>query len=251
MTKLRIPAISNEVAERAWNQKAQEQEVICTEEEIDYLEDYDAGPEASSYSDLEAAELFDELEKVRAEFEFVSSRTTTLIDGAIVEPIHRHLSEHATLRQLSNNGFWRWLSNVALGGKFWDFIMWRFNSRNHDNWSITNKDVLIEGYLSRSWLRGQLMFDEDDPDPYKYAKRASTELWRSQILRQDFGKDIEFVKAFIDVVYDEENKPKISTEPLRKKLIPAIRAWSSSASFINLSYEESRDLLEGFVEKMH
>ena len=166
------------------------------------------------------------------------------IDSAIVKPVHECLKEYATPFQLSHLGFWRWLSNVACDGFFWEFINWRFNeSEQQGNWGITSQGSIIEVYFYRAWLRAHKMFEPDAADPYKYALKGSSDMWRSHILRQDFGRDREFTKAFLDIVYDESGKTEVGTKELRTVLIPAIRAWTSGGSFSHLSYQECLKLL--------
>ena len=56
------------------------------------------------------------------------------------------------------------------------------------NWGITSPGSIIEVYFYRAWLRGQKMYDPSDADPYKYARLGASDVWRSHILRQDFGR---------------------------------------------------------------
>ena len=93
------------------------------------------------------------------------------------------------------------------------------------------------------------MYDPSDADPYKYARLGASDVWRSHILRQDFGRDREFVKAFLDTVYNSSGKVVISTNEMRTKLIPALRAWTSSASFSHLSYNENLELIKYLREQ--
>ena len=88
------------------------------------------------------------------------------------------------------------------------------------------------------------MVDDALPDPYLYAKKGSSDFWRSHVFRQEFGRDREFVKAFIDTVYSPDGATKVGTNELRKKLIPALRAWTSGATFAHLSYEQSFELIQ-------
>ena len=88
------------------------------------------------------------------------------------------------------------------------------------------------------------MWEKNAIDPYKYARIGSSEIWRSHILRVELGKDREFVKAFLDTLYDSNGEIQIPTKELRTKLIPSLRAWASSASFSHLSYDENLKLIE-------
>ena len=166
------------------------------------------------------------------------------IDSQLPEIVHEELRHLINVHQAAQIGFWRWLSNVACEGYFWDFIKWRIGGEQMSNWGITTPGSIIEVYFYRAWLRGQKMYEPTDADPYKYAKMGASDVWRSHILRQDFGRDREFVKAFLDTIYDASGKTVIGTTEMRTKLIPALRAWTSSASFSHLSYNENLELID-------
>ena len=243
---MRVPSISNDLAIRVWNTHAAGSIPDLSGEHYDYIGDGDD----EALTELELSDLVDDLEQIKIDYEGkVSKSTAGAIDSAIVEPVHSALRDIATPFQLSQLGFWRWLSNIASEGAFWRFIMWRLNTNHQINWGITSPAQIIEVYFYRAWLRGHKMLDESLPDPYAYAKKGSSDFWRSHVLRQDFGRDREFVKAFLDTVYDENGVTLVGTTELRTKLIPALRAWTSSATFTHLSYKECLDLISELREE--
>jgi len=246
MKMMRIPSISSDLAIKVWNDRKNEMPIELSGESFDYQ-----GPNGGErLTDLELGDLQDKLEEVMIRYgDSVSKANAGKIDAEIVEPVHRALRELATPYQLSDLGFWRWLSNVACDGFFWKFIMWRLSSSQQVNWGMTSPAQLIEVYFYRAWLRGHKMLDDALPDPYLYAKKGSSDFWRSHILRQDFGRDREFVKAFIDTVYDGQGKTIVGTAELRTKLIPALRAWTSSGSFSHLTYSENLEIIGKLKEE--
>ena len=236
---MRIKSISLAAARDAW--KAQNDGAQFDINSIDVEE---IGNDDSVISDLDLVSLVTRLKEIQ---ENGSSKVVKshggVIDSRATEIVHSELSQIADVYQLSHIGFWRWLSNVAHNGFFWKFVMWRFNGGEPINWGIANHSQIIEVYLYRAWLRGHKMYDESESDPYKYAKLGSSDVWRSHILRQDFGRDREFVKAFLDSIYDEKGKTVIKTKELREHVIPALRAWISGSTFTHLSYTESLELI--------
>lgn len=237
---MRVQSISLETAEELWNARMAGNKRDTLTVNIDEL-----GSDAELLSDFELDELKDQLVDVKNKYDGKNlKRIGGEIDANLPEIIHHELKDLTGVHELSSIGFWRWLSNDACDGFFWDFIMWRFNSDKVINWGITGPGNVIEVYLYRAWLRGHKMFDPSSPDPYKYARIGSSDVWRSHILRQDFGRDVEFVKAFLDTIYDNAGKTVIGTKELREKLIPALRAWTSSASFSHLSYQENLTLIQ-------
>ena len=235
-----IPTISKDSATIAWVSYNSGDDFDETTIEIEFIGD----EEMNQFTDIDLEQLKIELTSIQRKFgESVSNRTGGEIDSIIVEPVHKNLVDVASVSNLSNIGFWRWLSNVSCDGFFWKFIMWRYNSLQQINWGITEPSSLIEVYFYRAWLRGHKMIDTSLEDPYWYAKKGSSDIWRSHILRQEFGKDREFVKALLDTIYNENNEVTIGTDELRTKLIPAIRVWTSNATFSHLTYDECKQLL--------
>ena len=208
--------------------------------------DYIGDESTARFSDLDLVEFQDALLDVR--LRYAGKKTKSLggyIDSDVVEPIHRMLTASgATPFQLSQLGFWRWLSNLALNGTFWNFINWRLGGDAQVNWGITAQGSIIEVYFYRAWLRGQKMHDVGLAEPYRYAKLGSSDVWRSHILRQEFGRDREFVKAFLDTVYDADGATLVGTAELRTKLIPSLRAWTSNSTYSHLTYAENKELIE-------
>ena len=240
---MRLPSISNDQALIAWNSMRNHGSFDSSEIVMDYIGD-DA--DGLTFSDIDLISLFDELLSVKAKYANKNKKNIGgLIDSDIIEVVHKTLTAaEASAFQLSQLGFWRWLSNISCNGALWDFVQWRFTSDVQVNWGITSPGSIIEVYFYRAWLRGHRMFDAKQQDPYKYAKLGSSDVWRSHILRQEFGRDREFVKAFLDTVYDPNGQTQIGTDELRKKFIPALRAWTSNSTFSHLTYSENLELIK-------
>lgn len=238
---MQVCSINTEVANSIWNARMENEELHLDERKIEKI-----GPDdADLLSDLELDDLREKLTEIQAKFpRNISKGTGGKIDAALPEIVHSELKDLIDTHQASHIGFWRWLSNVACEGYFWNFINWRFKEGAMINWGITGPGSIVEVYFYRAWLRGHKMYEPVALDPYKYARLGASDMWRSQILRQDFGRDKEFVKAFLDTVYDKSGNSQVGTTELRKKLIPALRAWTSAASFAHLSYNESVKLIE-------
>jgi hypothetical protein len=239
---MRVPQISNEQATLAWNAMNDLGVYDASEVVFDYI---GSSEDDEIISDIELMDLCSSLLDIKSKYGDRNRKNIGgQIDAEVVEPIYNTLSEIMNVHQLSHIGFWRWLSNIANSGFFWEFIKWRFGSDQQVNWGIASPGSIIEVYFYRAWLRGHKMFDGSLADPLHYAKLGGSDVWRSQILRQDFGRDREFVKAFLDTVYDKNGQVQVGTEEMRTKLIPALRAWTSSSTFSHLSYTENLALIE-------
>ncbi|MBY6151659.1 hypothetical protein KUV47_00410 [Vannielia litorea] len=236
---MRLPTITNDTAAAVWNAMNEAGEFDAGGVSVEYLGDESEAPLANM--DLE--ELMDALDCVQAKYagKFANGQPRALgglVDVDLIEPIHSICGKFAGVDQLSDLGFWRWLSNVSMGGHFWNFIAWRYEKKEQVNWGITSPRNAVEVLLYRSWLRGHKMYDPSLDDPYEYAKRGSSDVWRSHILRQDFGKDVAFVRAFLDSCWDKQGNRVLSDTKIRQQLIPALRSWTSNATYSHLTYDE-------------
>ena len=239
---MRVYSISSDNAGVYWNQRKKNEEISFTENEAEII-----GPDgADLLSDYELEDLVDRLEEIKAEYNGKQNNKAVAgtIDAKVCEIVHSELSVKVNTRELSQIGFWRWLSNVASNGYFWNFIDWRIGGDAQLNWGVVGPGSIVEVYFYRAWVRGHKMVEPGSSDPYKYAKIGASDMWRSHLLRVEFGKDREFVKAFLDTVYDDKGKTVVGTNQLRKQLIPAIRAWTSGGMFSHLSYKENLELLK-------
>ena len=242
---MKLQTISLELSNDIWNKMLEDNNY---QPEININID-ETGSYDETLSDLELETLVDGLRDIQSKYVDKNKKVVGgQIDAEVSVLVHQELSQYAYPRELSNIGFWRWLSNVAHGGFFWKFIKWRFTTEpgkdpNPVNWGVVSAGSIIEVFFYRAWLRGYKMYDPSKTDPYHYAKLGGSDIWRSHILRQDFGRDREFIKAFLDILHDKDGKQKIGTKDLREKLIPGIRSWTSSGSFSHLSYEESYALI--------
>lgn len=240
---MRLPSITNDQASIAWNAMSDHGMYDAHQLVMDYI-----GPDDDEliFGELDLDPLRDALADIKSKFANKNKKSVAgSLDAEVIEPLHKLLLDAgSTPFQLSQLGFWRWLSNIASGGYFWEFIKWRFEGNQLVNWGITSQGQIIEVYFYRAWLRAHKMYDPDAADPYHYAKLGSSDVWRSHILRQEFGRDPNFVKAFLDTVYDVSGATVVGTNELRTKLIPALRAWTSNSTYAHLSYSENLELIK-------
>lgn len=240
---MKVQAISNDTAESVWRARWKEIEIDHESIQVDHIGEGDL-----LLSDYELENTIAKLSAIQDKYKNPNwMRDGGKLDSELTQVIHAELSDLADVHALSQIGFWRWLSNLASNGFFWHFIQWRFPGDKLINWGITSSSQLVEVYFFRCWLRGHKMFDPSQTDPYKYAKKGLGDVWRSHILRQDYGSDREFIKAFLDIIYDDDGKTLVNTNQLRTVLIPAVRAWTSSATYAHLTYEENLKLLRSFL----
>ncbi len=114
------------------------------------------------------------------------------------EQFHRLLSR-LPRKVLIDRGFWRWLSVT----KMQDLIGWRHNADGDQvkeaNFGIGSP---VEGLAYRLFIRADLAHDPGThslptPDPYWLTRFESQDLWRSHLLRQNYGRTPELRRALL------------------------------------------------------
>ena len=109
---MRLQSISQETSQTIWNSRRSGAALPTFN--VENLGDYE-----EQLSDLELWDIKEKLEEVK---DLYSGKNPKIhggkVDSDIVEIIHGGLLEHAGVGELSNIGFWRWLSNVASDGYF-------------------------------------------------------------------------------------------------------------------------------------
>jgi len=109
------------------------------------------------------------------------------------ELLHRRLA--ALPRQvLLDRGFWRWISVTMLR----EIIDWRHNAEDGVvkdlNFGI---GAPVEGLAYRLFMRADLALDVGAEDPYWLSRFPNQDLWRSHLLRQNYGRAFELRRALL------------------------------------------------------
>ena len=246
----KLPAISQDEATKLLNARFLDRDVARLKIQPYYI------PEVSDEGKISRIKLGEMKNKMQHIMDKLSksgeenySGKAAVVDAEIIPIIHGCLKDLASPYALNQMSFWAFLSNLSDDGFYWEFIRWRFGSSADDhnvlNWGICPQQSIEEVYLYRAWARGHLFYDESLSDPYEYAKKGGSDLWRSHLLRREYAYDKNFIKAFLD--FSESNN--VVTKLMRGRLIPSITAWSSSASFVGLTYEESYELIDYLYER--
>lgn len=126
-------------------------------------------------------------------------------DGAAAELVHRAFQPHLNL--VGIEGLWIRLSF----GELFEFTRLRhsvaleledgkYRLQAAENFGVSTPR---NGFLFRSWLRGDIGFDPSDSDPYRLARLGSdVDFWRSHILRVDYGGCRTFARTFLRYTMD-------------------------------------------------
>lgn len=149
----------------------------------------------------------------------------------------------------SDHEFWLWL----VFGSGYDYpaqlVNWRhgrgeapFDARD-SNYGITTN--LEAGFFSRAWLRGDIGYDPSRDDPYELALRGDQDLWRSHILRTEYGQIPQIARALLVFQYpdDDPDHPAVSNDTIRE-MAKELRRRHASEAFELMSEDQARALIE-------
>lgn len=146
--------------------------------------------------------------------------------------------------------FWLWFT---LGSDF-DYpaklVAWRHGGRaetpydaKDSNFGLTTD--LEQGFFSRVWLRGNIGWDPERADPYELSKRGDQDLWRSHLLRTEYGQVPNVAKALLRFQYgdDHPDVPRVKTKVIRE-MAKELRRRQATSAFELLDWDEAQQLVE-------
>lgn len=174
-------------------------------------------------------------------------RYWTRFEGKAAAIVHRTLELPPSVAV--DHEFWLWL---VFGSGFdhpAKFVGWRhgrgdapFDARD-SNYGITTS--LEHGFFSRTWLRAEIAYDATRDDPYALAKRGDQDLWRSHVLRTDYGMVPAVAMALLTFVYpdDSPDTPAVATKTVRE-MAKELRRRQATSAFELLCPDEAERLVE-------
>ena len=251
MIKYRLPTINRDEATEVWVKRSRGHDVHLDSISLD-VSPHDM-PEIDTLTDADLDELKGQLQMTKESYSDDSGACrrafVSEVDAEVTQYVHEFVTSLGLSPfQLSQVDFWAWLSHVPCDGFFWDFIDWRYKKDQgmppKKYWGICRLSEFHEIYFAGSWLRAHKVFDSRLDDPYQFTRIGGNDNWRNQILRVDVGLDSEFIKALVEII--EEGG--YTRSAVREKIVPPLRAWTSSANFANLDYEASKRLIKHLIK---
>jgi hypothetical protein len=174
-----------------------------------------------------------------------------LFEAPASEIVHSVLG--LTPQAASSREFWLWLTFAGSGGALASMVDWRFGSKESIdpvNYGITTRASVWEGLFARLWWRGHVGFDESAEDKYDLAKRGDVDLWRSHIIRQDYGRCRNLARALVRYQYAQSD-PSIRTLTNKqlRELAKSLRIVDASVSFESLDQDALSDIIRENAER--
>jgi hypothetical protein len=209
--------------------------------------------EGSKFPESRADVLLDKLSELRASLaaEPLPTNKGKEFEGPASALVHKELQ--ICPRTAGNREFWLWLTFVAADGAYADIVDWRFGTQESIdpvNFGIARRSAMWEGLFARLWLRGNIGFDAASQDPYRIAKKGDIDIWRSHIIRTEYGRCKPVAHALLNYQYPDGTSEKpLSVKELRE-LAKKLRIADASISYELLDGGAIKEIIEDNVERI-
>ena len=193
------------------------------------------------------AEEVREVRRARGEPEEGNRRYWAAFEGSAAASVHQCL-EGLPATVAVDPEFWIWLVFGAGHEGIVKLVAWRHGSGDLDavrdeNFGLTT--AMEAGFWSRLWLRGDIAFDPGRPDPYELAERGDQDLWRSHIMRQEYGQIRTIGRALLLFQYPDHapHEPRVSVKVIRA-MAKELRRLHATTAFELLDEPAAMQLVE-------
>jgi hypothetical protein len=198
--------------------------------------------------------LRDKLEGLRSEFppDALPRNQAKDFEAHAAPLVHAELDLDPTVA--ASREFWLWLNFAAADGSFLRIVDWRFGSQTSigmENYGVVNKAGVWEGLFARLWWRGNLGFEPEGEDPYDIARRGDLDIWRSHIIRQEYGRCRELAVGLIRYQYpDDDPDSRRLTNDVLRELVKRLRMLDATTAYETLSSEQMLAVIQTNVERI-
>ena len=192
----RAKSIAVDTALKIIQANREDKDYRLTKSEISYVGD----PNGRLWTDSEADRLSAALSNIQRQTQEsgygIPERQE--FDRRACKVVHENLD--LTPEILADPGFWRWLSVAKLSHVVEARHRTRANYAGLDNFGITGPAE--DNHLFILWLRSDIVYDENNSDPYHLSTRlSSNDFWRSGIIRTRYGWALNLARAFVEFEY--------------------------------------------------
>lgn len=189
------------------------------------------------------ADLIADMAAIKARFPegVQSDKKANAFEAQAARAIHRRVTVEAAI--LADADFWRWLA-VA---HFADIVEWRYGSPEGGT-KLANYGIgaRTENLLYRSWLRAELVLDEQASDRYHLCDRGQIDFYRSHLFRQGYANARDFARALLKYQYrgaSEGAQPHLKLGQIRE-LVKRLRRMRSNLFLEILDEAECHKVIE-------
>lgn len=165
--------------------------------------------------------------------------------------VHRALSIPPEVA--GNGGFWRWMTFYGADGDLLRIVNWRFADRPEEsrvaaaNFGIENT---WEGLFARLWWRGAIGHDPEAEEAYRIARLGDMDLWRSHILRVEYGRCENLSRNLIRYMYPNEGRRRIMSVKKLRELAKQLRILDATYAFEVMTDDQIQALLRTIDDEL-
>lgn len=138
--------------------------------------------------------------------------------------------------------FWIWLAVVH----FRELVEWRYHNPPEGT-SLANFGIgaRVENLLYRSWLRAEILLDEEAHDRYHLCAAGQIDFYRSHLFRQTYANARNFARALLRFQYPHKDPaaPNLKVGQIRE-LVKRLRRLRSNLFLEILDESECRRVIE-------
>ena len=186
--------------------------------------------------------LREELAVIRAEFPegLKNQKDGNRFEALAARAVHEGVPNHPEV--VGDPDFWIWLAVV----QFRDIVEWRYGNPPEGT-GLANYGIgaRVENLLYRSWLRAELLLDEDARDRYHLSEAGQIDFYRSHLFRQGYANARNFARALLRFQYPHKDRaaPNLKVGQIRE-LVKRLRRLRANLFLEILEEGECRKVIE-------
>lgn len=143
---------------------------------------------------------------------------------------------------VGDSEFWIWLAVVH----FRELVEWRYGNPAEGT-GLANFGIgaRVENLLYRSWLRAEILLDEEADDRYHLSEAGQVDFYRSHLFRQTYANARNFARALLRFQYPHKDPaaPNLKVGQIRE-LVKRLRRLRANLFLEILEEAECRQVIE-------
>lgn len=186
--------------------------------------------------------LREELDAIRAHFPqgLRNQKDGGRFEALAARAVHEGVPNHPEI--VGDPEFWIWLAVVH----FRELVEWRYGAPAEGT-GLANYGIgaRVENLLYRSWLRAELLLDEDAADRYHLSEAGQIDFYRSHLFRQGYANARAFARALLRFQYPHKDPaaPHLKVGQIRE-LVKRLRRLRANLFLEILEEAQCREVIE-------
>jgi Family of unknown function (DUF6339) len=186
--------------------------------------------------------LREELESIREQFPqgLRNQKDGNRFEALAARAVHEAVPNYPEV--VGDPEFWIWLAVVHCR----ELVEWRYGNPAEGT-GLANYGIgaRVENLLYRSWLRAELLLDEEADDRYHLSEAGQIDFYRSHLFRQGYANARNFARALLRFQYPNKDlaAPNLKVGQIRE-LVKRLRRLRANLFLEILEEAECRKVIE-------